>query len=93
MIVFGDSIHAICPFKGQQGHNQALTDGSLLSLWLEKSVTNSTIKGFLVREMTQRTNKIVIALKDTAQSLFHDEDFAGISVKLFIQTLQKAPYT
>ena len=94
-IALCDSIHAMSPFKGQ-GCNQALMDGLLLSSWLEKSVTISTIKVFM-RKMAQRTNKKVIASRDAAkflhskEVLFHDEDFAGIkkeSVKLFTHTTE-----
>ena len=95
-VVLGDSIHAMTPFKGQ-GCNQALMDGPLLSSWLEKSAIDSAIKGFM-REMTQRTNKKVMASRDAAtflhskQILSHDEDFAGVkkdSVKLLLQTLKE----
>ncbi len=55
IIVLGDSIHSMSPFKGQ-GCNQALMDGPLLTSWLEKSTVDSAIKGFM-REMTQRTHK------------------------------------
>lgn len=95
-VVLGDSIHAMSPFKGQ-GCNQALMDGPLLSSWLEKSTIDAAIKGYL-REMTQRTNKKVVASREAADFLhsrnilLNEESFAGVkkdSVAFLLSTLEE----
>eukprot|EP00546_Thalassionema_frauenfeldii_P021359 CAMPEP_0178904082 /NCGR_PEP_ID=MMETSP0786-20121207/5505_1 /TAXON_ID=186022 /ORGANISM="Thalassionema frauenfeldii, Strain CCMP 1798" /LENGTH=573 /DNA_ID=CAMNT_0020575505 /DNA_START=58 /DNA_END=1780 /DNA_ORIENTATION=+ len=83
VVLVGDAIHPMSPFKGQ-GANQALLDGPLLASWLEKSSFNAARKGFL-REMMQRTRKRVLASREAAEFLHskrildpQQHDFAGV---------------
>eukprot|EP00563_Minutocellus_polymorphus_P006517 CAMPEP_0181033562 /NCGR_PEP_ID=MMETSP1070-20121207/7320_1 /TAXON_ID=265543 /ORGANISM="Minutocellus polymorphus, Strain NH13" /LENGTH=628 /DNA_ID=CAMNT_0023110991 /DNA_START=106 /DNA_END=1989 /DNA_ORIENTATION=+ len=96
VVVLGDAVHAMSCFKGQ-GANQALTDGPLLALWLEKSSIDSAIRGFM-REMVARTKEKVRASREAAVFLHspavldHSEDFAGVQNELvpqFLNTLAK----
>jgi 2-polyprenyl-6-methoxyphenol hydroxylase-like FAD-dependent oxidoreductase len=59
VVVLGDAVHSMSPFKGA-GANQALLDGPLLASWLQRASLPAAIKGFL-REMTNRTRPRVLA--------------------------------
>lgn len=67
VVVLGDAVHSMSPFKGQ-GANQALTDGPLLASWLQKASIDSAVKGFW-REMVQRTASKVKASREAAALL------------------------
>ena len=82
VVVLGDAVHAMSPFKGQ-GANQALMDGPLLTLWLQNASIDSAVKSFW-REMCQRTSTKVLASRKAATTLHSPEcletirDFAGV---------------
>jgi hypothetical protein len=82
VVVMGDAVHPMSPFKGQ-GCNQALADGPLLSSWLERSVVDSAVMGFM-REMVNRTSVRVKASREAACFLHSKavlttkESFAGV---------------
>jgi hypothetical protein len=85
VVILGDAIHPMSPFKGA-GANQALLDGPLLATWLQRASLESAICGFL-REMVQRTRTRVLASRKAAQWLHSPEvlapaachDFAGVA--------------
>lgn len=96
VVVLGDAMHSMTPFKGQ-GCNQSLMDGPLLCSWLERSNVDAAVKGFM-REMVQRTRKKVLASREAAKFfhsdkvLEHEESFGGvkdISVKSLLVVLKK----
>lgn len=100
VVIMGDAIHSMTPFKGQ-GCNQSLMDGPLLCHWLEKSNVDSAVKGFM-REMVTRTRKKVIASRQAAvllhstDILHQEESFAGVKqdqVKTLIEALEKRGIT
>lgn len=82
VVVLGDAVHSMSPFKGQ-GANQALTDGPLLASWLQNASIDSAVRSFW-REMVQRTAKVVAASRQAAVMLHSPEclesiqDFAGV---------------
>jgi len=82
VVVMGDAVHPMSPFKGQ-GCNQALADGPLLSSWFERSVVDSAVMGFM-REMVTRTSVKVKASREAAcflhskAALTSKENFAGV---------------
>lgn len=85
VILLGDAIHPMTPFKGQ-GANQALTDGPALAEWLQKSNLSSALLGF-EREMHSRSRPKVLASRDAALSLHsqevmdqhqHEQNIAGV---------------
>ena len=82
VVVLGDAVHAMSPFKGQ-GANQALMDGPLLASWLQNASIDSAVKSFW-REMCQRTSTKVLASRKAAATLHSPEcletiqDFAGV---------------
>ncbi len=94
MVVVGDALHSMSPFKGQ-GANQALTDGPLLASWLQKASIDSAVTGFW-REAVQRTAPVVAASRIAARELhsptiLQNHGFAGVrddAVAGFLETLQ-----
>lgn len=96
LVVIGDALHPMSPFKGQ-GANQALADGPLLASWLERASIDSAVKGFW-RETVQRTAPIVHASRAAAMELHSPNvlnqlhGFAGIrteSVSSFLSLLKE----
>jgi 2-polyprenyl-6-methoxyphenol hydroxylase-like FAD-dependent oxidoreductase len=84
VVLLGDALHAMSPFKGQ-GANQALQDGPLLADWLGKSKFHPALVGF-DREVRQRTHKTVVASREAALHLHSssvllkgEEDFVGVA--------------
>jgi 2-polyprenyl-6-methoxyphenol hydroxylase-like FAD-dependent oxidoreductase len=67
LVVVGDALHSMSPFKGQ-GANQALADGPLLAKWLQKSSLDAALTGWW-RETLNRTVPIVQASQTAAQEL------------------------
>ena len=90
VVVLGDAVHPMSPFKGQ-GANQALTDGPLLASWLQSASIDSAVRSFW-REMVQRTAAKVKASREAAAMLHSPEcletaqDFAGVEPK-FVKNL------
>jgi hypothetical protein len=94
LVVIGDALHSMSPFKGQ-GANQALKDGPLLAHWLQKASIDSAITSFW-REIVQRAAPIVEASRKAAKEL-HSPDimhcsngFAGVqaeSIAAFLNQL------
>lgn len=82
VVMLGDAVHPMSPFKGQ-GANQALMDGPLLASWLRNASIDSAVRCFW-REMVQRTAKVVTASREAAgilhspQCLTKLQDFAGV---------------
>lgn len=82
VVILGDAVHSMSPFKGQ-GANQALMDGPLLASWLQNASIDSAVKSFW-REMVQRTTKVVKASREAAMLLHSPkylegiQDFAGV---------------
>jgi hypothetical protein len=81
LVVVGDALHSMTPFKGQ-GANQALADGPLLASCLEKSSIDSAVTNFW-REAVQRTAPVVAASRAAAKELhsptiLHSHGFAGV---------------
>ena len=76
IVLLGDAIHPMSPFKGQ-GANQALTDGPALTDWLLKSNLPSALLGF-EREMHSRTRPKVLASREAALFL-HSKDVMNIA--------------
>jgi hypothetical protein len=68
LVVLGDALHSMSPFKGQ-GANQALADGPLLAHWLQRASINSAVTSFW-REIVQRTAPVVQASRLAART-FH----------------------
>lgn len=67
VIVIGDALHAMSPFKGQ-GANQCLRDGAVIAKWLLHSKASSVaaiVQGCM-REMVQRTAPVVRASRVAA---------------------------
>jgi FAD binding domain len=98
VVVLGDAVHSMSPFKGA-GANQALLDGPLLASWLQRASLPAAIKGFL-REMTNRTRPRVLASREAAAYLHSpavlvpgsDQDFAGVvkdQVAALLKVLEK----
>jgi hypothetical protein len=67
LVVVGDALHSMSPFKGQ-GANQALADGPLLADWLQKASVDAALKGWW-RETVQRTAPVVQASREAAGEL------------------------
>lgn len=65
ILLVGDALHAMSPFKGQ-GANQALLDGPLISNWLQRGRVNAAVRG-IWRELVARTDKVVQASREAAQ--------------------------
>ena len=97
VVVLGDAVHSMSPFKGA-GANQALLDGPLLATWLQRASLASAIKGFF-REMANRTQARVLASREAAAYLHSPavlltenfQTFAGVSkdrVPELLRTLQ-----
>ena len=95
MVVVGDALHSMSPFKGQ-GANQALADGPLLASWLGKASVDSAVTSFW-RETVQRTAPVVAASREAARELhspgiLQEHGFAGVraeSVTSFLATLSE----
>ncbi|KAI2490348.1 FAD-binding domain-containing protein [Fragilaria crotonensis] len=96
VVVLGDAVHSMSPFKGA-GANQALLDGPLLASWLQRASLPSAIKGFH-REMANRTQPRVLASRKAAAFLHSPEvmlvettgqDFAGVMKDRVPELLQK----
>jgi 2-polyprenyl-6-methoxyphenol hydroxylase-like FAD-dependent oxidoreductase len=96
IVVLGDALHSMTPFKGQ-GANQALQDGPLLADWLQRGSVDSAVKG-LMREAVQRTAPIVQASRLAARELHSPmafelpQSFAGVRthyVPGFLSTLKE----
>jgi hypothetical protein len=68
LVVIGDALHSMTPFKGQ-GANQALADGPFLASWLQRASIDSAVTGFW-RETVQRTAPVVSASGQAAKE-FH----------------------
>ena len=72
VIVAGDALHAMSPFKGQ-GANRCLHDGAIIAKCLSSSSSSSSPSGRsaavrrAVREMVQRTAPTVAASRTAAQ--------------------------
>lgn len=94
LVVLGDSLHSMSPFKGQ-GANQALADGPLLAKCLEKSSIDSAVTNFW-REAVNRTAPVVTASRMAAKELhspaiLHSHGFAGVrqnAIASFLDTLR-----
>lgn len=95
LVVVGDALHSMSPFKGQ-GANQALADGPLLASCLEKSSIDAAVTNFW-REAVQRTAPVVAASRKAAKelhspSILHNHGFAGVrqnEVAGFVETLRQ----
>jgi hypothetical protein len=96
IVVLGDALHSMTPFKGQ-GANQALQDGPLLADWLQRGSVDSAVKG-LMREAVQRTAPVVQASRLAARELHSPmalelpQSFAGVrtdEVPGFLSTLKE----
>lgn len=96
VVVLGDAVHSMSPFKGA-GANQALLDGPLLASWLQRASLPSAIKGFH-REMSNRTQPRVLASRQAAAFLHSpqvllvesgQQDFAGVVKDRVPELLQK----
>eukprot|EP00978_Attheya_sp_CCMP212_P027844 scaffold94187_cov52-Attheya_sp.AAC.9 len=96
IVVLGDAVHAMSPFKGQ-GANQALADGPLLASWLRRSSIDAAVRGF-TREMVARTAVKVAASRKAALHLHSpailsgEAEFAGIqedSIPQLLSVLQE----
>lgn len=93
VVVLGDAVHSMSPFKGA-GANQALMDGPLLASWLQRASLPSALKGFW-REMTNRTRPRVLASREAAKLLHSpqvfdmDQDFAGVPKEKVSELLNK----
>merc|ERR1712238_496416 len=66
LIVCGDALHSMSPFKGQ-GANQALAGGPLLAKWLMKSSIDAALTNWW-RETLNRTVPIVESSRKAAQN-------------------------
>jgi len=66
LIVCGDALHSMSPFKGQ-GANQALAGGPLLAKWLIKSSIDAALTNWW-RETLNRTVPIVESSRKAAQN-------------------------
>ena len=95
MVVVGDALHAMSPFKGQ-GANQALADGAVVAQWLVRARLESAIQGAM-REIVQRTAPVVQASREAAL-YWHSPDawqqadqhtFAGVPSKIPTKLLQR----
>jgi hypothetical protein len=96
VVVLGDAVHSMSPFKGA-GANQALLDGPLLASWLQRASLPSAITGFH-REMANRTQPRVLASRQAAAFLHSPavllvetagQDFAGVVKERVPELLQK----
>jgi hypothetical protein len=82
VILAGDALHAMSPFKGQ-GANQALQDGVVIASWLSKASLSSAVTGCM-REMVQRTAPVIAASRQAAkfwhsvEALQVNHKFAGV---------------
>lgn len=81
LVVVGDALHPMSPFKGQ-GANQALTDGPLLASCLQRASFDSAVTNFW-REAVQRTAPVVAASRKAAKELHSPKvlqlhEFAGV---------------
>ena len=99
IVVLGDALHSMSPFKGQ-GANQSLSDGPLLASWLQRASIDSAVTGFW-REAVQRTAPVVEASRQAARELhspkiLQNHGFAGIKTEetvRFLSTLQERKVT
>jgi Ankyrin repeats (3 copies) len=64
IVVVGDALHAMSPFKGQ-GANQALLDGPLVADWVQRAHVEAAVRG-IWREAVARTAKVVQASRKAA---------------------------
>ena len=71
MVICGDALHSMSPFKGQ-GANQALADGPLLARWLTRSSIDAALTNWW-REALDRTAPVVEASRKAAMD-WHDPD-------------------
>ncbi len=101
LVVCGDALHSMSPFKGQ-GANQALADGPLLAKWLSKSSIDAALTNWW-RETLNRTVPVVEASRRAAKD-WHDPNvilttnndveyhgFAGVqqgALPLLVETLR-----
>jgi len=67
IVLLGDAMHPMSPFKGQ-GANQALKDGPLLASWLCKSVLSTALKNY-ERVMCAKCTPKVLASRYAAEFL------------------------
>ena len=83
VLIIGDALHAMSPFKGQ-GANNALSDGRVVAQWLDpnnprkKHKTRKIEKAVksCMRELTQRTQKVVYLSREASKfwhSTKHDD--------------------
>jgi hypothetical protein len=94
LVVMGDGLHTMTPFKGQ-GANQALADGPLLASCLNRGSVDAAVKTFW-RETIHRTAPVVEASRKAAQELhsplaLQDHGFSGVkgsAVSAFLETLR-----
>mmetsp|Transcript_3176 Transcript_3176/g.4744 ORF Transcript_3176/g.4744 Transcript_3176/m.4744 type:complete len:642 (-) Transcript_3176:117-2042(-) len=96
VVVLGDAMHAMSPFKGQ-GANQALSDGPLLAEWLCRSKDLKKALNNFEREMINRTRQKVLTSREAAQYLHSpavlqtQQDFSGVPkdiLPLFLNELK-----
>jgi len=93
VIVAGDALHAMSPFKGQ-GANRCLHDGTVIAKWLVSASKQAAVKGAM-REMVQRTAPIVQASRVAAQfwhsaeALTMRHKFAGVEKDEDVEKLIK----
>lgn len=65
LLVVGDALHAMSPFKGQ-GANQSLADGAVVASWLTRPARRSAAVQGAMREIVQRTAPVVQASRQAA---------------------------
>ena len=77
VIIIGDAMHGMSPFKGQ-GANQCFKDAICVSHWLYKlgHCNLRTAIQFMTREIIQRTQPIVLASRQAAE-YWHSIDVPG----------------
>ncbi|CAB9503051.1 FAD binding domain-containing protein [Seminavis robusta] len=103
VVVVGDALHAMSPFKGQ-GANQALLDGPLVADWLQRARVDAAVRG-IWREAVARTDKVVQSSREAAE-FWHSAactqqqqdlcKFAGVkedACSTFLETLSRRHIT
>lgn len=75
VILLGDSVHPMCPFKGQ-GANQALRDGAMLGSQLKHAIKLPDAVATFRAEMHARALKKVRDSRDKIAMLHSDEEFS-----------------